>query len=105
MSNMLDAKPMLNGTCEYCGADCDPMQATCSLTCEAQLRRLEAAQGRLVIRHMKRWRLSRTHESRNAMMALVTPTVDRFLRNDQARREKANAERRASEPETPKEEP
>lgn len=95
-TNMLtDKTPLTPGTCEYCGNDCQPDDVACSLSCEAQLNRLEALQGRAVIRALKRWRMKPNHAARNAAVAEVVPVVDRFLRSDRKRRERHGEERRA----------
>lgn len=101
---MFDSRPMLTGTCEWCGKDCSPDYATCSLSCEAQLRRLEASQGRTVIRAIKRWRLKPNHAIRSEMLTELSLKIDRYLRQDQRRREKMNAERRKAEAEANPEE-
>lgn len=91
---LFNSKPLLNGTCEWCGVDIDPLNSTCSLRCEAQLRRLEAAQGRIIIRAVKRWRLGPNHAARNEMLAELTDKTTRFLRQDRLRREDAQQARR-----------
>jgi len=93
---IFNERPLLTGTCEWCGLDCDPLNSCCCNTCEAQLRRLEAAQGRMVMRSIKRWRLKPNHAARSEMLAELIAKTDRFLRQDQKRRENFHAERRAA---------
>lgn len=95
--NFQKLDPMTPGSCEYCGKETDPVNAFCSLTCEAMNRRLESAQGLLVIRELKRWRKSPNHAARNDALSKVVPTVDRMLASDRKRRERMAAERRAAE--------
>lgn len=91
---LIDKDPLTPGTCEWCGDDCEPHRVACSLTCEANLHRQEATQGRLVIRQLKRWRMKPNHAARNAAIAEIVPMIDRFLRNDRKRRELENEKRR-----------
>ena len=91
---LIDKDPLTPGTCEWCGDDCEPHRVACSLTCEANLHRQEATQGRLVIRQLKRWRMKPNHAARNAATAEIVPMIDRFLRNDRKRRELENEKRR-----------
>ena len=91
---LIDKDPLTPGTCEWCGDDCEPHRVACSLTCEANLHRQEATQGRLVIRQLKRWRMKPNHAARNVVIAEIVPMIDRFLRNDRKRRELENEKRR-----------
>lgn len=96
-SNMLtDKEPLTPGCCEWCGKECEPADVACSLSCEAMLHRLEATQGRLVIRALKRWRMKPNHAARNEAISHIVPLTDRFLRTDRKRRENLAAERRAA---------
>ena len=92
---MLEKEPLTPGCCEWCGKDTEPGQWACSLTCESLLHRLEATQGRLVIRALKRWRMSPNHAARNEAIAHIVPRVDKFLKTDRKRREAFQHERRA----------
>lgn len=92
---MLEKEPLTPGCCEWCGKDTEPGQWACSLTCESLLHRLEATQGRLVIRALKRWRMSPNHAARNEAIANIVPRVDKFLKTDRKRREAFQHERRA----------
>lgn len=100
-TSMLDTEPLTPGTCEWCGKTCELEDATCSLTCEAQLVRLEAAQGRLVIRTMKKWRKHRGRKGTPGEGAIteVASLVDGFNKNDRIRREKLGLRRRKVEAE------
>lgn len=98
-TSMLDVTPLTPGTCEWCGKNCELENTACSLSCEAQLRRLEAAQGLMVIRALKGWRRSPNHAARNEAIAKIVPMVDGFLRTDRERRERAGAARRQKEAE------
>lgn len=89
-------EPLTPGTCEWCGRDVDPPNAFCSISCEAQNRRLESAQGLLIIRALKRWRMAPNHAARNEALSFTTPLLDKMLRNDRLRREKAGIDRRAA---------
>lgn len=93
-NTLLETKPITPGTCEWCGKDCDPTDNACSLSCEAQLRRLETSQGQMVLRELKFWRKSPNHAARNEAIAKIVPMVDTFLRNDRLRREELGAARR-----------
>lgn len=95
-TSMLDTEPLAPGTCEWCGKDCELEDAACSLSCEAQLVRLEAAQGRLVIRTMKKWRKHRGRKGTPGEGAIseVATLVDGFNKQDRLRREKLSARRR-----------
>ena len=95
-TTMLDNKPMTPGTCEWCGNDCNPAGAACSLSCEAQMHRLEAVQGRMVLRILKRWRMhsGRKGSPGEGAFSEVTAMVDRFRRNDRLRREEMGQQRR-----------
>lgn len=91
---LIDKEPLTPGTCEWCGIDCEPHRVACSLTCEANLHRQEATQGRMVIRQLKRWRMKPSHAARNSAIAEIVPLIDRFMRNDRKRREIENELRR-----------
>jgi len=98
-TNMLDKDPLTPGTCEWCGNDCELDDAACSLSCEAQLNRLEATQGRMVLRTLKRWR---KHSGRKGTpgegaFSEITSMIDLFLRTDRQRREKLQAEKRSAD--------
>lgn len=95
-TNMLNKDPLTPGTCEWCGKDCEVEDACCSLSCEAQLARLEAVQGTKVIRILKRWRKNRGRKGTpgEGAMTEATALVDRFLKNDRRRREEAALKRR-----------
>ena len=95
-TNLLDTKPITPGTCEWCGKDCELEDTACSLSCEAQMRRLEAVQGRTVLRVLKLWRKhsGRKGSPGEGAFSEVTATVDRFLRTDRTRREEAGQQRR-----------
>jgi hypothetical protein len=95
-STLLDKEPLTPGCCEWCGAECESGDFACSLSCEAMLHRLEATQGRMVIRALKRWRMKPNHAARNEAISHIVPMTDRFLRNDRKRRETLAAERRAA---------
>jgi hypothetical protein len=93
---MLDTKPITPGTCEWCGKDCELEDAACSLSCEAQLLRLEATQGRIVLRTLKLWRKHRGRKDTPGQGAMteVAAVVDRFLKADRLRREEMGQKRR-----------
>lgn len=95
-TNMLNKDPLTPGTCEWCGKDCEVEDACCSLSCEAQLARLEAVQGTKIIRILKRWRKNRGRKGTpgEGAMTEATALVDRFLKNDRRRREEAANQRR-----------
>ena len=44
-TTILDKTPLTPGCCEWCGNLCELEDVACCLSCEAQLNRLEAAQG------------------------------------------------------------
>lgn len=94
--NLMDNVPLTPGTCEWCGKPCEEEDVACSLSCEAQLNRLDAAQGKVVLRVLKRWRKHRGRKGTpgEGAMTEVATVVDRFLRNDRQRREYLAAERR-----------
>ncbi len=96
-TSMLDTKPITPGTCEWCGKDCELEDSACSLSCEAQMVRLEAVQGRMVLRTLKVWRKHRGRKDTPGQGAMteVAAMVDGFLRTDRLRREEACAKRRA----------
>lgn len=95
-TTMLDTKPITPGTCEWCGKDCELEDSACSLSCEAQLRRLEGTQGWIVLRQLKLWRKYRGRKDTpgQGTMTEVAALVDRFLREDRLRREEAGQKRR-----------
>jgi hypothetical protein len=95
-TTMLDTKPITPGTCEWCGKDCELEDSACSLSCEAQLRRLEGTQGRMVLRSLKLWRKHRGRKDTpgQGSMTEVAALVDRFLKDDRLRREEAGVKRR-----------
>lgn len=95
-TNLMDKTPLTPGTCEWCGQLCEEDDVACSLSCEAQLNRLEAAQGKIVLRVLKRWRKHRGRKGTpgEGAMTEAATIVDRFLRNDRERREYYGAERR-----------
>lgn len=96
-TSMLDTKPLTPGTCEWCGKDCELEDSACSLSCEAQMVRLEAVQGRMVLRVLKVWRKHRGGKGTPGQGAMTEAAamVDGFLRTDRLRREEAGAKRRA----------
>lgn len=100
-TNILDKEPLTPGTCEWCGKDCEMEDACCSLTCEAQLARLEAAQGRIILRHLKKWRKHRGRKGTpgEGAMTEIAAMTDKFLKNDRLRRESEGAKRRQAEAE------
>lgn len=111
-TNMIDKTPLTPGICEWCGDICEEEDHCCSLSCEAQLARLEAARGQAVIRVMMSWRAGKlpvddakkkkhgySNAARAAIMATVTPMLDKFLRIDRKRRERLGHERRVKEAE------
>lgn len=95
-TTMLDTKPITPGTCEWCGKDCELEDSACSLSCEAQLLRLEATQGRIVLRTLKLWRKHRGRKDTPGQGAMteVAALVDKFLKDDRLRREEAGVKRR-----------
>ena len=97
-TNMLDKTPLTPGNCEWCGNLCEMEDVACCLSCEAQLNRLEATQGRIILRHLKRWRKFRGRSGTpgEGAMSEVTALTDRFLKGDRIRREKLQAEKRAA---------
>jgi len=105
-TNLMDSTPLTPGTCEWCGKDCEVEDAACSLSCEAQLVRLESAQGKIVLRVLKRWRKHRGRKGTpgEGAMTEVAKLTDRFLRNDRMRREYMAAERRQKAAEDAKKE-
>lgn len=96
-NNLIEQEPLTPGTCEWCGKPCELLDTACSLSCEAQLVRLEAAQGKMVLRVLKRWRKHRGRKGSpgEGAMTEATQMVDRFLKTDRMRREAAAAKRRA----------
>ncbi len=98
-STFLHLDPLTPGTCEWCGKDCDPVDAFCCVSCEAQNRRLESAQGLLVIRALKQWRRHRGRKGTpgEGQITEVAALVDRFTKADRRRREKMAEQRRLDE--------
>ena len=98
-TNLLNKDPLFPGTCEWCGKVCELEDSCCSLSCEAQLNRLEATQGRIVLRVLKRWRKhsGRKGSPGEGAFSEITQHADRFLRNDRLRREKHQQQRRNEE--------
>ena len=97
-TNMLDKTPLTPGSCEWCGNLCEMEDVACCLSCEAQLNRLEATQGWIILRHLKRWRKHRGRAGTpgEGAMSEITALMDRFLKGDRIRREKLQAEKRAA---------
>ena len=97
-TTILDKTPLTPGCCEWCGNLCELEDVACCLSCEAQLNRLEATQGRIILRHLKRWRKHRGRAGTpgEGAMSEVTALTDRFLKGDRIRREKLQAEKRAA---------
>ena len=88
-TNALLKEPLTPGTCEWCGKVCEMEDVACSLSCEAQLHRLEAIQGRAVLRGLKRWRRYRGARGTagEGLLTEISALVDTFLRTDRERRE------------------
>lgn len=88
-TNALLKEPLTPGTCEWCGKVCELEDVACSLSCEAQLHRLEAIQGRAVLRGLKRWRRYRGARGTagEGLLTEISALVDAFLRADRERRE------------------
>ena len=109
-TNALDKTPLTPGVCEWCGKLCELEDVACSLSCEAQLHRVEAVQGRMVLRTLKRWRKHRGAKGSPGEGAIteVAQLVDSFLKNDRQRREahqhqqRREAAQRAAEAAAPK---
>lgn len=97
-TTILDKTPLTPGCCEWCGNLCELEDVACCLSCEAQLNRLEAAQGRIVLRVLKRWRKHRGMRGTpgEGAMTEVAAITDRFLKLDRIRREKLQAAKRAN---------
>ena len=115
-TNALDKTPLTPGTCEWCGKNCELEDVACSLSCEAQLHRVEAVQGRMILRTLKRWRKHRGAKGSPGEGAIteVAQMVDAFLKNDrqrreahqnQQRREAAQREAEAKAPKPPRKAP
>lgn len=106
-TNALDKIPITPGTCEWCGKDCEEEDVACSMSCEAQLHRLEAYQGRTVLRILKRWRKhsGRKGSPGEGLFSEVSETISSFLRTDRQRRERFQAARRLAEATVPPEDP
>lgn len=96
-TSALHKDPITPGCCEWCGKDCPVEQPCCSMSCLAQLHRLEAVQGRMVLRELKAWRKHRGRKDTpgEGVMTAITALVDGFLKTDRLRREAAAAQRRA----------
>lgn len=96
-TNALDKIPLTPGVCEWCGNICEMEDVACSLSCEAQLHRLEAYQGRTVLRSLKRWRKHRGRKGTpgEGAMTEVANIIDLFLKTDRLRRERFQAGFRA----------
>ena len=92
---LLPTKPLLNATCEWCGAPCLPDDAACSIKCEAQIVRIERQTATEVLRELKRWRLHRGRKGTpgEGSMSRIAATVDRLLKEDRARRKMLTAAR------------
>lgn len=105
-TNLMDNTPLTPGTCEWCGKDCEIEDVACTLSCEAQLVRLEAAQGKVVLRVLKRWRKNRGRKGTpgEGAMTEVAQLTDRFLRNDRMRCEHLADQRRREAAEAAKKE-
>lgn len=97
-TTILDKTPLTPGCCEWCGNICELEDVACCLSCEAQINRLEAAQGRIVLRVLKRWRKHRGGKGTpgEGAMSEVAAITDRFLKLDRMRREKLQSEKRAA---------
>ena len=95
-TNALGKTPLTPGVCEWCGKNCEMEDVACSLSCEAQLHRVEAVQGRMVLRTLKRWRKHRGAKGSPGEGAIteVAQIVDTFLRTDRQRREAHQAQQR-----------
>lgn len=97
-TTILDKTPLNPGICEWCGNVCELEDVACCLSCEAQLNRLEASQGRIVLRALKRWRKHRGRSGTpgEGAMSEIAATTDRFLKTDRIRRERLQAAKRAN---------
>lgn len=97
-TTILDKTPLNPGICEWCGNLCEMEDVACSLSCEAQLNRLEAVQGRIVLRVLKRWRKHRGARGTpgEGSMSEAASITDRFLKTDRIRRERLQAAKRAN---------
>lgn len=95
-TNMLDIEPLTPGICEWCGKVCELEDAACSLACEAQLVRLQAARGRIVLQKLMKWRKHRGAKGTpgEGTIMELSRLVDGFLRDDRRRREAASLKRR-----------
>lgn len=96
-TTLTNDEPLTPGYCEWCGNVTELENTACSLTCEAQLRRLDAQQGRAVLRVLKKWRKHRGRKGTpgEGAMTETAVMVDRFLKNDRRRREEMQAQARA----------
>jgi hypothetical protein len=94
---MIPTEPLTPGTCEWCGDKCDPAGSCCSLSCEAQMHREEARQGRIVMRALKKWRKfgGRKGTPGEGAWTEIGQLTSQYLRSDRQRRERMNHERRA----------
>lgn len=106
-TNALDKIPITPGTCEWCGKNCELEDVACSLSCEAQLHRIEATQGRTVLRVLKRWRKhsGRKGSPGEGLFTEVSELVSGFLRTDRIRRERHQAAQRLAAAMKPDPEP
>ena len=88
-TNALLKEPLTPGSCEWCGKICELEDVACSLSCEAQIHRLEAVQGRAVLRGLKRWRKHRGARGTagEGLLTEISLIVDSFMRGDRERRE------------------
>lgn len=88
-TNALLKEPLTPGFCEWCGNVCELEDVACSLSCEAQIHRLEAVQGRAVLRGLKRWRRYRGARGTagEGLLTEISAIVDSFMRGDRERKE------------------
>jgi hypothetical protein len=98
-TNALLKEPLTPGTCEWCGKICELEDVACSLSCEAQLHRLEAVQGRAVLRGLKRWRKYRGARGTagEGLITEISALVDAFMKGDRERREGHQRNQRRAE--------
>lgn len=97
-TNALLKTPLTPGTCEWCGNPCEVEDVACSLSCEAQIHRVEAVQGRAVLRGLKRWRKYRgaRGSAGEGLLTEISLLVDSFSRADRQRREQHQLNKRRS---------
>lgn len=95
-TNALLKTPLTPGICEWCGNPCEVEDVACSLSCEAQIHRVEALQGRAVLRGLKRWRKYRgaRGSAGEGLLTEISLLVDAFSRADRERREKHQLNKR-----------